>query len=98
MQFNYSFQKHEFLAFSYNRNSKSKILIRLIKTTLHTDPSKRKPKEMLHFSTNSSTAQHYVSDEIEEYAVIPFFTSVLKKLTLTHPLVSIPLSQERMLK
>lgn len=53
---------------------------------------------MLHFSTNSSTAQHYVSDEIEEYAVIPFFTSVLKKLTLTHPLVSIPLSQERMLK
>ena len=56
--------------------------------------------QILHLSTNIylSTAQHYVSNEIVEYVVIPFFTSVLKKLTLTHPLVSIPLSQERMLK
>ena len=58
---------------------------------MHTDPSKRKPGQMLHFSTNLSTAHHYVGDEIVEYVVIPFFSSVLKKLTLTDPLVSIPL-------
>lgn len=34
---------------------------------------------MLHFSTNSSTAQHDVSDEIVEYVVIPFFSSVRKR-------------------
>lgn len=37
--------------------------------------------QILHLSTNIylSTAQHYVSNEIVEYVVIPFFTSVLKK-------------------
>ena len=46
---------------------------------------------MLHFSTNLSTAHHYVSDEIVEHVVSLFFSSVLKKLTLTDPLVSTPL-------
>lgn len=46
---------------------------------MHTDPSKRKRGQILHFSTNLSTAHHYVGDEIVEYVVIPFFSSVLKK-------------------
>ena len=62
------------------------------------DPSRRKPVQILHLSTNVSTAQHNVSHEKVKYVVIHFFTSVLKKLTLTDPLASIPLSPERMLK